>query len=81
MKVVVLWAVEDDGADVFEMHLLGIFHGRDSALLFWDSLTPEARYGYDPMLEDRTIGTGLVPCLSQLSIARSGGSLASAGSK
>lgn len=65
MKLCMLWAIEDDGAQVFEEFLVGVFSSQLGAEAYWASMTEPARFGYTPWYEERTLGLGLVP-LSRL---------------
>lgn len=66
MKLYILWAIEDDGAKVFEEVMLGVFASSEAADAYWASMTEQARFGYTPWCEERTLGLGLVPPLSRL---------------
>jgi hypothetical protein len=67
MKLWVLWAVEDDGADVFEEFMLGIFSSQENAETYWNArLTEQERFGYVPRIEERTLGFGIKPPHSRL---------------
>lgn len=59
--MIVLWAIEDDGYDVYEDYLLGVFATTDDAKAFWQGMTDSQRHGYYPLYEQWTLGVGLVP--------------------